>query len=249
MMSLSADKDAEIIEAFNSTSRYLDDLFNIDNTYFDGMVKQIYTSELQLNKANSSDTEAPFLDLHLTISSKLYNKRDDFDFDIVNFPFLDGDIPRATSYGIYISQLIRFARVSSRVADFNTRNQILTAEFLKQGYRYHKLRKTYSTFYRRHYDLISKLNTGLKSLLQQGLSELEFYSDLVNKFKKIVGRNDFFSDQFRKIIIRYKRIGYNMNVMRQTACLVVNPITVNNSADLFNCTPVGRASDLMMAPA
>ena len=64
MNSLPADKDAEIIEAFNSTFRYLDDLFNIDNTYFDGMVKQIYPLALQLNKANSSDTEAPFLDLH-----------------------------------------------------------------------------------------------------------------------------------------------------------------------------------------
>ena len=83
MMSLSADKDAEIIEAFNSTSRYLDDVLNIDNTYFDGMVNQIYPSELQLNKANSSDTKATFLDLHLTISddfvsSKLYDKRDNF---------------------------------------------------------------------------------------------------------------------------------------------------------------------------
>ena len=112
------------------------------------MIKQTYPSELRLNKANSSDTAAPLLDLHLTISdgfvaSKLYDKRDDFDFDIVNFPFLDGDIPRATSYGVYISQLIRFARVSSHIADFDTRNQILTAKLLKQGYRYHKLRKTF----------------------------------------------------------------------------------------------------------
>ena len=68
MMSPSVDKDAEVNEAFNSTSRYLDDLLNIDNTYFDGIVKQIYPSELQLKKANSSDTEAPFLDSHLTIS-------------------------------------------------------------------------------------------------------------------------------------------------------------------------------------
>ena len=123
------------------------------------MVKQIYPSELQLNKANSYDTEAQFLDLNLTISdgfvsSKFYDKRDDFDFDIVNFPFLDGDIPRLTSYEISISQLIRFARVSSHVADFNTRNQILTAKLLKQVYRYHKLRKTFSKFYLRHYDLV-----------------------------------------------------------------------------------------------
>ena len=140
MLSLSVDKDAEIIDDFNSTSRYLDDLLNIDNTYFYGMVNQIYPSEFHLNKANPSDTETPFLDLHLTsldgfVSSKLYDKRDDF--DIVNFLFLDWDILPATSYGVYMSQLIRFARMSSHVVDFNTRNQILTAKLLKQGYRYH----------------------------------------------------------------------------------------------------------------
>ena len=120
MTSLSDVKQAEIIEAFKSTSRYLDDLLNIDNSYFEGMVNRIYPPELQLNKTNTSDTEAPFLDLHLSVSngfvsSKIYDKRDDFDFDIVNFRFLDGDVPRSTSYGVYISQLIRFARVSSLV--------------------------------------------------------------------------------------------------------------------------------------
>ena len=180
------------------------------------------------------------------VSSKIYDKRDGFDFDIVNFPFLDGDVPRSTSYGVYISQLIRFARVSSHVVDFNARNKSLTAKLLQQGYRYHKLRKTFSKFYRRHYELVSKFNVGLKTLLHQGLSEPEFYGDLVYKFKKIVGRVDF-SDQFRKIIVRYKRIGYSINIMRQSACLVFNPITVNNFASLFNCMPVGRASDSMMA--
>ena len=77
----------------------------------------------------------------------------------------------------YISQLIRFARVCSHVDDFNTRNKCLTAKLLKQGYRYHKLRKAFSKFYRRHYELISKFNVGLKSLLHQGLSEPEFYGD------------------------------------------------------------------------
>ena len=111
-----------------------------------------------------------------------------------------------------MSQLIRFAGVSSHVTDFNTRNKIVTAKLLKQGYRYHKLRKTFSKFYRRHYDLESKFNTGRKTLLKQCLSEPEFTGNLVCKFKKIVGRNDF-SDQFRKIIIRYKRIGIKMNVL------------------------------------
>ena len=92
MDSLNHDNQADVIEAFNSTSRYLDGLLNIDNPYFEGMVNQIYPSELQLNKANISDTEAPFLDLHLSVangfvSSKIYDKRDDFDFDIVNFLF------------------------------------------------------------------------------------------------------------------------------------------------------------------
>ena len=79
-------------------------------------------------------------------------------------------------------------------------NKCLTAKLLKQGYRYHKLRKAFSKFYRRHYELISKFNVGLKSLLHQGLSEPEFYGDLVYKFKKIRGITDF-SDQFRKIIM------------------------------------------------
>ena len=96
--------------------------------------------------------------------------------------------------------------------------------------------------------MISKFNVeSIKSLLHQGLSEPEFYGDLVYKFKMIMGRTGF-SDQFRKIIIRHKRIGYDLNVMRQSACLVANPITVDNFAALFNCTPVDRASDSMMIP-
>ena len=114
----------------------------------------------------------------------------------------------------------------------------------KQGYQYHKLRKTFSKFYRRYYDLISKSQIGRKSFLCQELSEPEFYDDLVYKLKKIVGSYNF-SVQFIKIISHYKKIGYNINVLQQTACLVVNPITVGNFAFLFNCTPVGRISDSM----
>ena len=104
------------------------------------------------------------------VKTKIYDKRDDLDFDIVNFPFLDGDVPRPASYGVYISQLIRFTRVFSHVDDFNTRNKVLTAKLLRQGYRYHKLRKAFSKFYRRHFDIVSKYNVGLKTLLLQGLS-------------------------------------------------------------------------------
>ena len=87
---------------------------NIGSNFFDSMVNRIYPSKPQLNKANVSDAVASFLDLHLSISdgfmkTKIYDKRDDFDFDIVNFPFLNGDVPRSASNGVYISQLIRFA--------------------------------------------------------------------------------------------------------------------------------------------
>ena len=206
MLSLSEDIQSDVIEAFNSTSRYQDDLLNIDNDFLDNMVKRIYPSELQLNKANVSDTEASFFYLHLSISdgfvkTKIYDKRDDFDFDIMNFPFLDGDVPRSTSYGVYISQLIRFARVSGHDDDFNTRNKVLTAKLLRKGYRYHKLRKAFSKFYRRHFDIVSKYNVGLKTLLLHGLSEPELYGDLVYKFRKIIGKNDF-SYHFKKIFVR-----------------------------------------------
>ena len=112
------------------------------------------------------------------------------------------------------------------MTDFNARNKLLTGKLLLQGYRYHKLRKTFSKFYRRHYELVSKYKVGLKSLLQQGLPEPECHGELLfYKLRKIVSRADF-SDQFRKVMMRYKRIEYNTNGMRQSACLVMNPIMV-----------------------
>ena len=148
-----------VSEGFPSySSRYLDDLLNIDNNFllsiddnfFDDMVNHIYLSEIQLNKAKSQIPMPHFSDLHLFISDGFVNtnfdKRDDFDIDIVNFPFPDGHVPRSASYGVYIYQLIRFAQMSSHVDDFTTRNTVLTVKFRKQGYRYHKLRKAFSKF-------------------------------------------------------------------------------------------------------
>ena len=122
------------------------------------------------------------------VSTKIYDKSDGFNFEIVNFPFLDGDVPHSPFYGIYISQLIHFARVCSHVDDFNNRNKYLTSKLLKQGNRYHKLCKDYSKCYYRHSELIVKYNICLKTLLQQGILEPVFYGDLVNTFKRIVGK-------------------------------------------------------------
>ena len=186
MKSRSREYQANIIEAFNSTSRYLDDLLKTDNLYFDQMVDRTYPAELQLNKANSS--EALFFNLNLcisnvTVSTKIYDKRDDFDFDIVNFPFLDGDV--SVEPHMWYTYLIRFARDSSYLSDFNYRNKVLTAKLLRQGYRYFKLRKAFSKFYRRHSALVEKYSVILKTLLQQGMSEPEFYGDLVYRLKKL----------------------------------------------------------------
>ena len=109
-----------------------------------------------------------------------------------------------------------------------------------------EIRKAFSKFYHRHSGLIVKYNIGLKTLLQQGISEPIFYGGLVYKFKRIVGQPNF-SDQFKKIVKRYIRVGYNLDIMRQSACLVLNPITVYSYGFLFNRTTVGQASDSMTA--
>ena len=148
MMSLSEDKQANIIDAFNTTSRYLDDILNINNVYFFSMVIPIYSSELKLNKANISGTKAAILTcicqiLMILFRSKFMINVTTLILNLSNFPFLDGDVLLSTSYVVYISQLIRFARASGHVADFNTCNKLLTQKLLKQGYRYHKLRKAF----------------------------------------------------------------------------------------------------------
>ena len=104
----------------------------------------------------------------------------------------------------------------------------------------------FSKFYRRHIELVEKYKVSLRKLLQQGISEPEFYGDIVFRIRKHVGKSNF-SEQFRKLINRYKRIGYKPYVMRQTACLVISPTSVDSYASLFNCTTAGRASDSMAA--
>jgi hypothetical protein len=240
MLKLKPDSQADVIAAFNNTSRYLDDIFNLDNPFFDSMVSSIYPKELKLNRANSSDTSAAFLDLDLSI------KRDDFNFKIVNFPHLDGDVPKATSYGVYISQLIRFSRACSSVDDFNKRNLLITEKLLKQGYRYHKLRKTFAKFYYRNLNLINKYKCTLKALLTQGISHPDFYGDVIYKLRKIIGHNHF-QTLFPKRIKHFIKKGYDVKILQRTACilqrtacLVVDPFTVGNHASLFNCTMTGK---------
>ena len=138
MSDLQKSKRFDLIDMFNDTSRYLDDIFTIDNPEFEKHIPDIYQAELHLNKANTSDKETSFLDININvigidIHTSVYDKRDDFGFPIVNFPWLSGDVPRLPSYGIYISQLLQFARRCTSVLDFHSKNLKITSKLLTQG--------------------------------------------------------------------------------------------------------------------
>ena len=146
----------------------------------------------------------------------------------------------ATSYGVYISQLIRFARACSSVEDFNIRNRTITEKLLKQGYRFHKLRKTFSKFYHRNLPLISKYKYNLKSFLRHGISHPEFYGDVIYKLRKIIGHIHF-ENLFRKRIKSFLKRDYDPLILQRTSRLVVDPFTIDNHAFLFGCAATGRA--------
>ena len=187
------------IYMFNNTSRYLDDIFTIENPEFEKHIPDIYPAELQLYKVNTSDKEPSFLDLDIkVIGSKIhtsvFDKRDDFRFPIVNFPWLSGDVPRLPSYGIYISQLVIFARCFTIVLDFHSSNLQIPSKLLTKGYRNHKLRKTFGKFFRLYSELLSKFgDISFQEYLSKGISNPVFYGDLVYKLRRIKDKPNFIS--------------------------------------------------------
>ena len=132
-------KSHALIDMFDDTFRYLDDIFTIDNPDFEKHIPDIFGAELQLSEAKTSDKETSFFDLNIKvlgsdIHTSVYDKHDEFGFPIINFPGLSGDFLRLLqSYGIYISQLVRFARCCSSVLDFYSKNLQITSELLTQG--------------------------------------------------------------------------------------------------------------------
>ena len=160
------------------TERFTVDLFVPQCKYFTNLFsyiifiyKEIYPSQLTVEKANTSDDLANYLDLTFIIESnnrlytKLYDKRDDFDFHIVNFPFLSSNIPSSPSYGVYISQLIRYARCCSYYDDFGYRHKLLVDRLLSQGYEVKRLRNSFKKFYGRYPDLIGKYQRSVKDMV------------------------------------------------------------------------------------
>ena len=130
------------------------------------------------------------MDIHLfegKCVTKIYDKRDDFDFDIINFPHLDGDIPKRPAYGVYTSQLVRFARACSKVEDFNTRNLLLTNRLLRQRFRYHHLLNVFNKCFNKNKIVFNKYNSSANTLIKAGSTEPEFYGDLIYRIRKITG--------------------------------------------------------------
>ena len=106
-----------------------------------------------------------FICVPLVFIFRLYDKRDDFDFHIVNFPFLSSNIPSGPSYGVYISQLIRYARCCSHYDDFRYRHKCLVDRLLSQGYKALRLEKSFKKFYGRYQDLIEKYRRSVNTMV------------------------------------------------------------------------------------
>ena len=161
----------KLARSFNLCYQYVDDLIVFNNKKFGDYVKEIYPSPLTVGKANTSDDPANYLDLTFIIESnnrlytKLYDKRDDFNFHIVNFPFLSSNIPSSSLYGVYISQLIRYARCCSYYDGFGYRHKLLVDRLLSQGYEAKRWRNSLKKFYGRYPDLIGKHQRSVKDMV------------------------------------------------------------------------------------
>ena len=199
-----------------------------------------------MNKANTSDKQTSFLDLNIKvigsdIHTSVYDKRDDFGFPIVNFPWLSGDVPRLPSYGIYISQLVRFARCCTSVLDFHSKNLQITSKLLTQGYRYHKLRKTFGKFFRAYSELLSKFgDISFQEYLSKGISHPVFYGDLVYKLRRVKDTPNFISSG-SKIVKRLRRRQYDPVIIERTIGLVLGPCTALYRSFLKHCTLTNKA--------
>ena len=160
-----------LAKSFHFTYRYIDDVLSINNPKFGDYIDYIYPVELEIKDTTDADHQASYLDLDLSynrdkrLQVKLYDKRDDFNFNIVNFPFLSSNIPQSPAYGVYVSQLIRYARASSAYSDFLVRSRLLTSKLLGQGYNRFKLITTFKKFYGRHSDLIGKFQLSVTHMV------------------------------------------------------------------------------------
>ena len=172
-------KKVSVAKSFNSTSRYIDDVISLNNPRFNDYLSMIYPPELEIKETTESASSASYLDIFLEfdatghLSTRLYDKRDDFNFAIINFPHLDSNIPLSPSYGVYISQLIRYARACSSYGDFVDRLSHLSCKLLKQGYLRERLVSTFKRFFGRYHELIDKYDASLKQMINDGILSVD----------------------------------------------------------------------------
>ena len=206
-------------------------------------IPDIYLTDLQLNKANTSNKETSFLDLNINVigsdgHTSVYDKRDEFGFPIVNFPWLSCDAPRLPSYGVYISQLVRFARCCTIISDFNSKNLQLTSKLQTPGYRYRKLRKKFGKLFRSYSDLLSKFGEiSFQEYVTEGISRPVFYDDLVYKLRRVRCEANSVS-WGSKIVKRLRRWKYDPLII---IGLVLGPSTALYRSFLKHCTLSNKA--------
>ena len=163
--------EKKLARSFNFTFRYIDDVLSLNNYRFGDFVDRIYPIELEIKDTTDTDTSASYLDLHLEIDgegrlrTKLYDKRDVFNFSIVNFPFICSNIPAASAYGVYISQMIRYSRAFGSYQDFLDRGLLLTRKLLNQGFLLVKLNSSLRQFYGRHHDLVDRYGISVSQMI------------------------------------------------------------------------------------
>ena len=230
MSNLHKSKQYDLIDIFNDTSRYLDDIFTINNPEFEKNYPWYISNGTSVEQSKYFRQRHFFLDLNIKVISSdvhtsVYDKRDDFGFPIANFPWLSRDVPRLPSYGVYISQLVRFTRCCTIVSVFNSKTLQITSELLTQGYRYHKLRKIFGKFFRLYSDLLSKFGEiSFQEYVTEGISHPVFSGDLVYKLRRVKCEANFVSSG-SKIVKRLQRRQYDPLIIERTIGLVFGPST------------------------
>ena len=178
LQKLVKDKKIHEARAFNFTYRYIDDVLSINNSRFAEFLPLIYPPELEVKETTDTTSSASFLDLYLEfddsgqISTKMYDKRD-FNFKIINFPNMCSNIPASPAYGVYISQLIRYARASSNYSDFPKRHLCLRNRLLDQGYEKIRLIRSLKKFIFRYQDLVEIYSVSAEEIINDGFSYSE----------------------------------------------------------------------------
>ena len=164
----------QVAMKFNGTMRYIDDLLTLNNSSFASKIPDIYPPELDLKKTTESPTTVSYLDILITIDkgkyvTAVYDKRDSFNFSIVNFPYLSSNIPSKPAYGVYISQLVRIGRICDNFEQFNDRHYKLTSKLIKQGFWYTQLCYFFKRFSKTHSKIFSKYNYGVSKHITEGI--------------------------------------------------------------------------------